>query len=287
LADAASRELKMREQGNDPPSYPNVLYNVLGRAYLQYRSPALAAEAFERTLTLTPNDGFALAGLVEARAALGEKEKARDALAQLLHVWSGADPGLKWLERTREAGIQAEMWDSSLVAQRKYQEARLDSLGPALWEPYGAPRLDALDPAGKRVTLEAYRGKNVLLIFFLGSECPHCMDQLKEVSKRQKDLKAEDVEVLAISWNLPAQNASTLKSKDLPFRLLSDTNFENARRFKSYDDFEETELHSTILIDREGNVHWGRHGGAPFQDFDFLFKEIKRLNQIVAKLSGS
>jgi peroxiredoxin len=286
LADAASRELKMREQGNDPPSYPNVLYNVLGRTYLQYRSPALAAEAFEKTLTITRNDAFALAGLVEARSALGEKERAREAMSRLLHVWSGADTGLKWLERARKVGIQAEPRDSSPAPQRKYRETRLDNLGPALWEPYEAPRLAALDPAGKQVTLDEYRGKNVLLIFFLGSECPHCMQQLSEVSKRQKDFREDDVEVLAVSWNPPAQNASTLKVKDLPFRLLSDTNFENARRFKSYDDFEETELHSTLLIDRKGRVHWARHGGAPFKDFDFLFKEIKRLNGMVAKPGG-
>jgi len=243
----------------------------------------LAAEAFEKTLTVTRNDGFALAGLVEASAALGEGEKAKSALGRLLHVWSGADPGLKWLERARKVGIEAQAQDSSPANQRKYQETRLDSLGPALWEPYEAPRLEALDSSGKRVTMEEYRGKNVLLIFFLGSECPHCMEQLNEVSKRQKELKAEDAEVLAISWNPPAQNASTSKAKDLPFRLLSDTNFENARRFKSYDDFEETELHSTLLVDRKGKVHWARHGGAPFKDLDFLLKELKRLNGMVTK----
>ncbi len=224
---------------------------------------------------------------MEARAALGEKEKARSALARLLHVWSGADPELKWLERARKVGIEAKMRDDSPAPQRKYQEARLDGLGPALWEPYDAPRLKALDPAAKRVTLEEYRGKNVLLIFFLGSECPHCMEQLSEVSKRQADFKAEEVEVLAVSWNPPAQNAVTLKAKNLPSRLLSDTSFENARRFKSYDDFEETEIHSTLLIDRKGKVHWARHGGAPFKDFDFLLKEIRRLNGMVGKPNGS
>ena len=49
--------------------------------------------------------------------------------------------------------------------------------------------------------------------------------------------------------------------------LGSDTGFENARRFKSYDDFEEMGIHSTILIDKEGRVHWAKHGGAPFDDF--------------------
>ena len=68
--------------------------------------------------------------------------------------------------------------------------------------------------------------------------------------------------------------------KDAKARLLSDGTFENARRFKSYDDFEELPLHSTILIDKQGRVHWARQGGAPFTDFEFLLKEIKRLNAL-------
>ena len=39
---------------------------------------------------------------------------------------------------------------------------------------------------------------------------------------------------------------------------------------KSYDDFEEIGIHSTILIDKDGRVHWAQHGGAPFSDFTFL-----------------
>ncbi len=80
----------MREEGNDPPSYPNVLYNALGRAYMQHRSPVLAVEAFEKTLTVTRNDGFALAGLVEAFAALGETDKSAGCAASAAPclVWS-------------------------------------------------------------------------------------------------------------------------------------------------------------------------------------------------------
>ncbi|MEQ1893038.1 MAG: hypothetical protein ABL998_10880, partial [Planctomycetota bacterium] len=52
----------------------------------------------------------------------------------------------------------------------------------------------------------------------------------------------------------------------------------NARRFTSYDDFEEMELHSTILIDTQGRVHWKRTGGDPFADVDFLLAELTRMN---------
>jgi hypothetical protein len=50
-------------------------------------------------------------------------------------------------------------------------------------------------------------------------------------------------------------------------------------RFKSYDDFEELPIHSTILIDGQGRVQWARHGGAPFTDLEFLAKQLERINE--------
>ena len=77
----------------------------------------------------------------------------------------------------------------------------------------------------------------------------------------EDDLRQLDTEVLAVSSDTPEQNAASLRVGKLGFRLLSDPRFENARRFKSYDDFEELALHSTILVDREGRVRWARSGG--------------------------
>jgi hypothetical protein len=39
------------------------------------------------------------------------------------------------------------------------------------------------------------------------------------------------------------------------------------------------ELHSTILIDREGRVRWKRTGGDPFMKVDYLLAEITRWGQ--------
>ena len=63
-------------------------------------------------------------------------------------------------------------------------------------------------------------------------------------------------------------------------RLLSDDHFVNARRFHSYDDFEDIELHSTILIDKKGRVYWARFGGDPFSDMTFLVKQVERMNEL-------
>ena len=61
-------------------------------------------------------------------------------------------------------------------------------------------------------------------------------------------------------------------------RLLSDPDNSNAIAWKSYDEFEEIELHSTNFIDRDGRVRWARTGGEPFMDLDFLLEEIDRAN---------
>jgi hypothetical protein len=64
-------------------------------------------------------------------------------------------------------------------------------------------------------------------------------------------------------------------------RLLSDDHYANAHHFHSYDDFEEMELHSTTLIDKEGRVYWARLGGDPFSDMAFLTKQLERMNELV------
>ena len=282
LADAARLEAKLRLSQNDPPFYPVLLYNILGGAYLQQKSPALAVKAYQSALKGVPNDGFALAGLVEAYAALGEKDKARTAMQRLASVWGDGDPGLRWLEKARSLVPDGggKPLDLTPRPQRNYKTMALDTLGPNVWEPYPAPALKVTDSQGKAVSLEEYKGKNVLMVFYLGEECLHCLEQLDKIAKRRPDFAAADTEVLALSSAAPEKNVASLKVKDLPVRVLSDSqDHANARQFKSYDDFEDLELHSTLLIDKKGRVHWARFGGEPFDDVDFLLGELKRMNR--------
>ena len=146
------------------------------------------------------------------------------------------------------------------------------------WEPYPAPKLDGLDVNAKPVGLEEFRGKNVLLVFYLNDECAHCVEQLTALNARAADWSKEETVVVAVSSASPETNKSSQKLGNLSIRLLSDPHHENARRFASYDDFEAIELHSTILIDRQGRVHWKRTGGDPFKDVEFLLQTVKRMN---------
>lgn len=288
LADAAQKEFDFQKSYADPPFYPEVVYNSLGEAYLETKSPLLAAQAFEKALALSKNDLFALSGLVRAYAAAGEAAKARDAMARLLFVSADADKDLAILARAAASGITAAPRDSSPGPQRNYLRTSLEKYGPNQWEPYAAPLLDVKDPAGKRVTLDEYRGKNVILVFYLGHECAHCMRQLHDLGKKKDDWERLGASLLAVSSAPPEKNAKALEELgELPIRLLSDHRHANARRFHSYDDFEEMELHSTILIDRNGRVHWARTGGEPFGDMAFLMKQLERMNAAARREAGA
>lgn len=279
LADAAHAQFENYRRENDPPAYPYMLYTVLGDAHLELGSERLAAECFVKTLEVNPNDAFALSGLARARYALGELEAAATAYGRLRFVWSDAETGLRWMDSVVALGLVSEPIDESSRTQRNYRQQVLDEMGPEQWEPYAAPSLDALDPAGARVTLKDYADKNVLLVFYLGETCVHCVEQLQAIGKRVNDFRTRNVELLAISSATSEQHAASLKLGELPFRLLADPNHENARRFHSYDDFEEMELHSTILIDGAGRIRWARTGGDPFTDLDFLLGEIDRIDK--------
>jgi peroxiredoxin len=283
LGEAAELELAMRGVVNDPPVYPRGLYNVLGEAYLELGSPRPAVGAFERALEVQRNNGFSWAGLTRAHHMLGELDEARRAYARMLHVWSGAEAGIWQNEKARALGLEAEPRDDSPAPQHDYPGDTLARLGPNLWQPYDAPELVATASDGSVVTLADYRGKNVLLVFYLSDQCVHCVEQLHAIRERIGAFAQRDTAVLAISADTPEKNAAS-KVGSLPFTVLSDTpDHDNAIRFKSFDEFEEIELHSTQIIDKAGRLRWVRSGGDPFMDIEFLLRELDRIEEIEAK----
>jgi len=261
---------------NDPPEAAHFLYNVLGDTYLELGAPKLAAECYEKTLETVFHDGFAVAGLVVAYHQLGETEKAREARAKLGVIWSDAQPN-RWLAAANATGIRVAPHLEAPLEQRNYKKEVLDVVGPSLWVPGFVPELIATNAEGEEVSLADYTGQNVLLVFYLGDECVHCIEQLGIAEERLEGLEALDAVVLAVSKDTVDEIAA--QQEDFGLTLLSDVEFENARRFHSFDDFEEIELHSTFLITKDGRLHWSTIGGEPFTDFDYIENELKRMNR--------
>ena len=55
----------------------------------------------------------------------------------------------------------------------------LDTLGSFRWNPQAAPPLEVSGSDGKPIRLSDYHGRPVLLVFYLGGGCLHCVEQLR------------------------------------------------------------------------------------------------------------
>ena len=75
-------------------------------------------------------------------------------------------------------GLASEPVADTPAPERQYGLDLMASRGPLNWEPFAAPALDCVNSEGKPVHLEDYRGKNVLLVFYLPEGCVHCVKQL-------------------------------------------------------------------------------------------------------------
>ena len=267
----------------NPPHDQHFLYNALGWEHPGLRSPLLAARSLERMLETVRNDAFALAGLVEAYVGIGERDKAQHSCSRLLHVWSRADPGLKWFERAKSYAEHAELAstpeDDSPVAQRPYDPASLTDAGPNEWRSNSAPRLMVVDSEGNGVTLDNCRGKTVVLIFVAGAECDFFLARLEKLAAKREELDEKNAVVVAVAPVEPARLTHLKEEKALSIDLCADTQWVSGKRFQSYDELEEMRLNATILIDTHGRAHWSRHGGAAFENIELLLEMIGTVNR--------
>lgn len=265
-----------RSYSNDPPFEAWPAARLVGDAHFASGDFEKAAASYEKALAHVKNDAWSLAGLAKSHAALGNSSQASNYASRLLAVWSGADSNLKLVNEVHALNLKAKPKPVTFKPEREYRPESLNHFGPSNWEPFAAPELDCRDSNGRRVRLSDLKGKNVLLVFYLSDQCVHCMDQLAEINKRIKEFSDLNTKAFAVSSATPSANRESTKLAPFSIGLLSDVNHTNARRFASYDDMEDMELHSTILIDAQGRVRWKRTGGDPFADVEFLLREIKR-----------
>ena len=155
----------------------------------------------------------------------------------------------------------------------------LDSLGPFRWHPSPAPDWQLNDDQGKQHSLKQYRGKPVVVIFYLGFGCLHCAEQLKAFAPMTEEFKKAGISLVAISTDDQEGLKQSIEGYDkaFPFPLVSDAKLDVFKAYRAYDDFESQTLHGTFLIDEEGLVRWQDISYQPFMDPKFVLREYKRL----------
>jgi peroxiredoxin len=157
----------------------------------------------------------------------------------------------------------------------------LDKLGPFRWQPQPALAWSLPGVDGRKVALRDYRGRPVLVIFYLGHGCAHCIQQLNAFAPVVKDFAEAGIAIVAISTDSVEGLARTFEMTEIkekfPFPVVSDEKLKVFKEYRCYDDFEKMPLHGTFLVDGEGLVRWQDISYQPFMETKFLLGEAQRL----------
>ena len=159
-------------------------------------------------------------------------------------------------------------------------------LGPDRWSPPSAPEWKLSNHAGSPVSLRDFEGKSVLLNFFLGVNCPFCLNQLDKFRPFLTEYRKAGIEMIAISSDdvgTLAQRLGKTEEKTaeagrrFPFAILADPELKTFRNYKVFDHFEDGPMHGTFLIGPRGRILWSDINHQPFNHPAKLLQEARRL----------
>ena len=224
-----------------------------------------------------------LATQVEILAAAEQPDAAKAAFESLRKISSTIDlqvPAMQRLAPIAAAmGLPVDWRLAAVVPADIGARPNLDSLGPFRWSPGTAPAWTLPDVEGRPKSLADFRGRPVVVVFYLGYGCLHCAEQLKAINQNIQGFRDAGLEIVAISTDKQENLKRALENLEggLPFPLAADPEMNVFRMYRCFDDFEKAALHGTFLIDEAGRIRWQDISHEPFMDVAFLLKEARRL----------
>jgi peroxiredoxin len=301
-AEAALSELRARRRfadGEHAAALPELEKSGLPREHLAqlYAAagmPDKAVQTAEAARRAASGEVYPLANYVDIAWRAGKKTEALSALAELRTLACEADLDVPVLQRitpvAQRQGFGADWRLPRREAADLGERPELDSLGPFRWHPSPAPTWTLVDAEGQPRSASEYRGKPVIVIFYLGYGCLHCAEQVERFANEAAAFRAAGIELLAISTDpVPELKKSIdrycnepglIEPRTFPFPLLADPEHATFKQYRAYDDFEKLPLHGTFLIDGQGYVRWQDVSYEPFMDVAFLLGEAQRLLEV-------
>ena len=224
-----------------------------------------------------------MAGQVEVLWKAEKKKEAREVFKKLREISGDIQFGSPVFDRLSPIAAELELPADWRVSKPRPEDfgsrPELDELGPFRWQPMPALPWALRDNADKEHSLASYKGRPVVVIFYLGYGCLHCAEQLQKFAPAAKKYADAGIDLVAISTDSPDDLKQSIDNYEggMPFPLVSDESLDVFKAWRVYDDFEQLPLHGTFLIDGEGLVRWQDISFEPFMDPDFLLKESQRL----------
>lgn len=226
-----------------------------------------------------------MAALVEYLWNNDKKDEAKKTFGELRKLATSAD--LDSPQMARLAPIAAELkypkdWRIEYKLPEDIGERfDLTKLGPFRWAPSPATEWALKDVDRKTIKLSDYKGKPVVVIFYLGYGCLHCAEQLQAFAPKTAEFAEAGISLVAVSTDsqddLKLSHENYKETGLFPFPLVSDATLDVFKKYRCHDDFEKQALHGTFLIDSEGLVRWHDISYEPFNNPEFVLKEAKRL----------
>jgi peroxiredoxin Q/BCP len=138
---------------------------------------------------------------------------------------------------------------------------------PAKKAPAALPALGSVAPAftlhnqdGKSVSLDSFRGQNVVVYFYPRAMTPGCTVQACGLRDKKTDLVAHGIVVLGISPDAPKSLKKFQEKDGLNFDLLSDADHKVAEAYGSWGQKQfmgktfDGILRQSFLLDKEGRI---------------------------------
>ncbi|MES2789378.1 MAG: redoxin domain-containing protein [Planctomycetota bacterium] len=270
--------VKLREAGDVDAIY-------LARVQLQAGEKEAALKAARDAVSTRKNQTQPLAALVELLILAEEPKEAKETFDKLRAISTyidikGSPVFSRLIPFAAQHGLPEDWRDVKPPEKDVGERPALDSLGPFRWQPQAAPEWIAENVTGEKVGLAQFRGKPLVLIFFLGHGCLHCSEQLQAFAPKAAEFGKQGITLVGVSTDGREGLEKSLKSygeQAFPFALLSNPTMDAFKTNRAFDDFENRPLHATLLIDAQGLVRWQDISHEPFRDTDFLLREAKRL----------
>lgn len=147
-----------------------------------------------------------------------------------------------------------------------------------------APEFTLYNTHKQKVSLQDYRGKNVVLLFFPLAFSGVCTKEMCEMRDNYSYYEELNSEVIAISVDSLYTNAKFKEVHQINFPLLSDFNKEVSKKYDSLlenfsFDYQGVTRRSTFVIDKEGIIVYHEILPSPGD-----YPDMQKLKEVVASL---